>query len=153
MFSHISRNSRTLLDCLRATQTAVRCLNYIPIESENKITVGHKMTRVIEKNRQKAIFNELERKRNLQINKSAEHLLISCSSSVFNHFAGQTYKQFTTKNLASHSWESRNSSGRFFTINALGPHPSLLSREHKLAELNFDNDLLQVLKTEFNIER
>lgn len=153
MFVHIFRKSQTLINALTVSSNAIRCLNYVPIASENKITIGHKMTRVIEKNRQKATIANLEKKRNLQKARSAHHLLISSSSAVFNHYVGQTYKQFTTKNLASHSWESRSSSGKFFTINAWGSHPSLLSSEYRLSDLNLDHQLVQVLRNKFNIER
>jgi hypothetical protein len=78
----------------------IRLLNYSPIITENKIHVGHKMTQVIDKYRQKALINEIEKKKTLP-KRHKQHLLISSSTPSFNHYYGQTYKNFNEKNLAS----------------------------------------------------
>lgn len=126
----------------------------MPIASDNKITVGHKMTQVIDKNRQKAIFNDLERKRHQKSKKSlSQHIAIACSSPSFNHHHGQTYRNFTDQNLASVGWQARYSSGKYFTINAIGAHPSIMHEGYTFKDLNVSEELVSSLRDKFKIER
>jgi len=133
-------------------QTFFRGLNYIPIEAQTQISVGHKMTQTIDKNRQKALINEMKRKQFNPKNRNSDHLLISCSTPSFNHYNGQVYKKFTTLNLASVGWLARQSSGKYFTINALGNHPSLTDESCSFTLLNLNQSLIDSLK-KLKIER
>ncbi len=45
-------------------------------------------------------------------------LVISCKNAQFNHYLGQTYKEFNPQMLASRGWKNRQSKGDFFVINA-----------------------------------
>lgn len=149
-------HERPLKLCTKILNTqwhSVRSLNYIPIESSNKIQVGHRMTQVIDKKRQKAIFNELNRKQNIDRRKTGKHLLISSSSPSFNHFDGQLYKNFSSTNLASVSWKSRSSQGKFFTINANGAHPAVLKDIHDFEGLNLNPSLIELLKKNLDIDK
>ena len=46
---------------------SVKFLNYKPIETDNKIVNGHKLTQVIEKNRQKLVISKLSEHMNAKI--------------------------------------------------------------------------------------
>ena len=133
-----------------------RNLNYTPISTEKKIQIGHKMTQVIDKNRQASLIKQIEKQKYLP-RRSSQHLLLSSCSASFNHYQGQVYRNFTDKNLASVSWQSRNSCGKFFTINPSGAHPSLLNEKQypdKPTFLNFNlnRQLVDSLNENFNIQ-
>lgn len=155
MFLNIFRSQQNLFNVIKTPNylTSIRFLNYVPIQATTKITAGHKMTQVIDKNRQKAIFNEFERRKMLPRNKNSQHLLISCSSPSFNHYHGQLYKKFTPLNLASVGWLARASSGKSFTINACGKHPSLTDESYSFQHLNINPELIHILKSKLQIER
>ncbi len=154
MFSNLIRNRNAFLTAINSLhQTSFRCLNYIPIQAQTQITVGHKMTQTIDKNRQKALMNEFKRKQLKARNKNSDHLLISCSTPSFNHYHGQVYKKFTPLNLASVGWLARQSSGKYFTINALGKHPSLTDESCSFTHLNISQTLIDSLKNNMKIER
>jgi hypothetical protein len=112
-----------------------RCLHYSPIETDNKIVVGHKMTQVVEKHRQKHMLKQATSQQHALKFSNNKRLLIASSTPQFNHYAGQTYKEFTPRHhLASHSWSSRNSVGKYFTVNPIGGHPSLIDHAKHRAE-------------------
>lgn len=95
--------------------TVRRELNFRPIQTENKIVTGHKMTRVIDKLRTKHLVKQVEEEKHIGVthprfNTKNKKLLIACSSPVFNHYTSQTYKNFSDKqNLASYGWVNRRS--------------------------------------------
>ena len=152
MFLNIIRSKNAIINAINFHKTAIRCLNYIPIQAATKITVGHKMTQTIDKNRLKALLDE----RKKQISKkqtSGNDLLISCSSPSFNHYYGQIYKKFTPLNLASVGWLARMSSGKYFTINARGRHQSLMDESCSFQALKINKELIDSLKPNLNVER
>ena len=109
---------------------AHRSLNYTPIQTENKIEVGHNMTRVIEKYRKKYVIQKATKEATThnQLFKPNPKLLIACSNPVFNYFVGQTYKAFSPRlHLASFGWTNRSSEGKYFTINPVSHHPSIIN--------------------------
>jgi len=89
-------------------------LNFKPIETENKIQIGSRLSQVLEKHRQTSILNEAIKSRP---NKTNSRLLISASLKSKNHYAGQTYSNFSDQhNLVSNNWHNRISNGKHFTI-------------------------------------
>ncbi|CAF0710611.1 unnamed protein product [Brachionus calyciflorus] len=134
-----------------------RTLKYAPIETNNKIEIGHKMTQVIEKHRQKHLQNKLENEKySINFNQqSTRRLLIASSNPFFNHYTGQAYKNFSERNLASFGWRNRRSAGQYFTINAIRSHPSLIDsnkiRNEKgemieFEDLNINSNLINLVK-------
>jgi superfamily II DNA/RNA helicase len=143
----------------------VNNLNYAPIITENKIHVGHKMTRVIEKQRQKHLIKQNEDEKYTQkYNITTRKLLIACSNPTFNHYTGQPYKNFDPRHhLVSFGWLSRKSAERYFTINPISAHPSLIdptkyrNEQGELVEFSdfkcLNPVLVDLLKLNFNITR
>jgi hypothetical protein len=116
-----------------ATSTATvhtsspRRLNYTPIETDHKIEIGHKMTQVIEKHRLKHLIKQSTSEEYAQRFRTNKRLLIACSTPQFNHYAGQHYKNFSPQqHLASYGWRNRGSAGKYFTVNPINAHPSLI---------------------------
>jgi ATP-dependent RNA helicase DDX28 len=136
---------------------SVKFLNYRPIETDNKIVNGHKLTQVIEKNRQKSLHNEFEKYKFKPTN-TQSRLLISCSTIGKNHYAGQNYKNYTDQHcLASSNWSNRISNGKYFTLNPNGTHPSLtLNKQNDyidFKDLNLNEAIINSLKSNFDIKK
>ncbi len=133
-------------------KSTYRHLKYIPIETNNKIEIGSKMTQVIEKKRQKYEMDKLKNRKYEP--KSTSKLLIACSNKQFNHYTGQAYKNFSERNLASFGWRNRASRDQYFTINTLGSHPSLNMLNptiEKMNDLNINPIMVDLLRKNFNI--
>lgn len=136
---------------------SVKFLNYKPIETDNKIVNGHKLTQVIEKNRQKSLHNEFEKYKFKPTNTSSR-LLIACSTIGKNHYAGQIYKNYTDQHcLASSNWSNRISNGKYFTLNPYGTHPSLtLNKQNDyidFKDLNLNEVIINSLKSNLDIKK
>jgi hypothetical protein len=134
--------------CLNSTKQ----LNFKPIETENKIQIGSRLSQVLEKHRQTSILNEAIKSRP---NKTNSRLLISASLKSKNHYAGQTYSNFSDQhNLVSNNWHNRISNGKHFTIIPNGAHPSLISKSHmEFSDLNLCDELIQSLNSNFKIKK
>lgn len=162
--SQLVHNSLTRFTYLSLKQTPIiqndinrlgqiRCFQYRPIETKNKIEVGHKMTQVVEKRRQDFLIKQEENAK-YKVDTSSKLLISSCNK-VFNHSVGQIYKNFNDTNLASFGWKNRRSVGRYFTINSVSSHPSLLrnTRIGKQSETLFqfkDLNIHQILASLIN---
>ena len=106
-----------------------RNLQYKPIETSNIIRIGHKMTQVIDKKRQKYLEKKIQEEKFSNSFRQSRRLLIACSNPNFNHYTGQAYKNFSERNFASYGWRNRRSAGQYFTINAISSHPSLIDNQ------------------------
>ena len=162
--SQLVHNSLTRFSYLSLKQTPIiksdinrlgqiRCFQYRPIETKNKIEVGHKMTQVVEKRREDFLIKQEENAK-YKVDTSSKLLISSCNK-VFNHSVGQIYKNFSDTNLASFGWKNRRSVGRYFTINSVSSHPSLLrnTRIGKQSETLFqfkDLNIHQILASLIN---
>ena len=151
---NLLKTKLNLLKLKDSYQNQIQHLNYKPIETDNKIQIGHKLTQVIEKNRHKSILN-FSKKAQFKPDPIVNRLLITCSTKSKNHYAGQLYNNFSDHhNLASASWHNRISSGKYFTINPNGAHPSLLSsKKNDLLEFNLNESLIKQLETNLNITK
>lgn len=153
-------NPRLIL--VNTTQPA-RFLNYKPIETSNKITLGHKMTQVIEKKREKYLLKKsTEQKYSVNNTRPNRKLLIAAFRPELNHYTDQAYRDFSDRNLASYGWKGRQSGGQYFTINSIGTHPSLIDPNRFRTEddqiidfssLNLNECLVSKLKSAFGILR
>ena len=134
---------------------AARCLHYMPIETSNKIEVGHKMTQVIEKHLVK-LRTDAQHKFKLR-NSASKTLLISSSTPSKNHYVGQKYAKFIEmEHMCSYSWANRTSVGKFFTINPTGAHPAKMVGER--SHLQFDDtglsgELVRRLASALNVRK
>lgn len=140
----------------------VRGLKYEPIQTTNKITVGHKMTQVIEKHRQTYLKNKIENEKYGMNKLTNRRLLIACSNPQFNYYTGQAYKKFTERNMASYGWRNRRSAGQYFTINSITSHPSLIDvnklrndRDEmiELKDLNLNQTLINLVSKNLGIQQ
>ena len=124
----------------------------MPIESKNKIVVGHKMTQIIEhkrivyakKNAEKEIRDRVKTKNNL---------IIKCKDSTYDHYYGQYYdREFDESFYASRAW--KNKKDDYFVINAFGPHPAIAEEDSQktFAELNINENIIKSLEEKFNIK-
>lgn len=171
-FSHVNRNivNRNLVMVLSRRE-----LKYKPIETNNKITVGHKMTQVIEKKRSNYMVKKASEEKysrsptTLAIDREVREakiqrrrLLIAAFNPQFNHYTDQVYKDFSERNFASYGWKNRRSRDQYFTINAIGSHPSIIDvNKMRTADdqvIDFSNLLLNEsivsrLKSAFDITR
>ena len=129
-------------------------LNFKPIETENKINIGSRLTQVIEKHRQKSILHEAVKSR-LRPDTSRGRLLISASIQSKNHYSGQVYSNFSDQhNLVSNNWDNRVSNGKYFTIISSGAHPSLASKSHaEFSDLNLNETLIESLSANLSIKK
>ena len=117
--------TQALTNSINCNLLQLRSLKYVPIETNNKIVVGHKMTQVIEKKR--IVFAKKEEiRRKLQSVRNPNNLIIKCRNPDFDHYNHQRYKDDSIERyFASKGWRNSAKKGDFFTINAFGPHPAL----------------------------
>jgi hypothetical protein len=79
----------------------VRSFQYVPIESKNKIVVGHKMTQIIENKRIVYAKKHFEKEMRDKM-KTKSNLIIKCKNSAFDHYYGQYYdREFDERYYAS----------------------------------------------------
>lgn len=152
--AHVNRSWGVKL----VNSTWIRQLKYKPIETDNKITIGHKMTQALEKKRQKYLLKKMNDGKYAP----NKRLLIAAYNPHFHHYTNQVYRDFSERNLASYGWKNRRSRGKYFTINPIGSHPSLIdatktrTNNDKLIELEnmgLNECLIARVKSEFNIIR
>ena len=132
--------------------TQVRSLQYIPIETKNKIATGHKITQLIE--RKRIVYaNKVHEKEEILRYRTQNNLIIKCKNSTFDHYYGQHYgKDFNERFYASKGWRNRHDD--YFIVNAFGPHPALVEEDKKRSfeEMNLNENMINTLKTKFNAQ-
>jgi ATP-dependent RNA helicase DDX28 len=130
----------------------IRFLQYIPIETPNRIEVGHKQTQFIEKKRITFAKDKIYRDQNTP---RKEVLMIKCSKPHMNHFYGQIYKGKLQSHLASAGWTNRRNNGEWFTLLPQRTHPAMSDEKlvKDLTELNLNENLIKVLQDEFKIRK
>lgn len=132
----------------------IRFLRYVPIASENKIKIGHKMTRDLEKKRMSSEYRQLQKQKENAI-KTNNRLIIACNKPQFNHYKGQNYgKNFSENCFASIGWRKRYKKNDYFTINSFGQHPAKPDEKNlkSFKELGVDTNIINILETKFKIQ-
>lgn len=146
------KNIKIILSKQQSVHYFKRFLQYIPIETTNKIETGHKQTQFIEKKRITFAKEKISRDRNTS---RKEVLMIKCSKPHMNHFYGQTYKGKLENHLASAGWAQRRNNDEWFTLLPQKVHPGMSDEKivKDLSELNLNENLLKILQDEFKIKK